>query len=194
MVNKPLIRPYFWGGYVRKGLVDQSWLFGHHPNTPPTHKSQRPATQQFSIRCISWWTIAYFHHDHAYQGFVCVIHSSNDSHSAILDPEKKPFERLIFPTKYVIPKSLSRLAIGQVRISIKYLAYITHTGFNRHHQCSFGISTSIPSFATSQHPGWGGPDPINTKLATLPETNIAAENRPSQWESSLPTTIFQGLR
>ena len=25
---------------------------------------------------------------------------------------KKPFERLIFPTKYVIPKSLSRLAIG----------------------------------------------------------------------------------
>ena len=35
-------------------------------------------------------------------------------HLAVLDPEKKPFERLIFPTKYVIPKSLSRLAIGQV--------------------------------------------------------------------------------
>ncbi len=31
-----------------------------------------------------------------------------------MDPEKKPFERLIFPTKYVIPKSLSRLAIGWV--------------------------------------------------------------------------------
>ena len=28
---------------------------------------------------------------------------------------KKKIERLIFPTKYVIPKSLSRLAIGQVR-------------------------------------------------------------------------------
>ncbi len=27
---------------------------------------------------------------------------------------KKKFERLIFPTKYVIPKSLSRLAIGKV--------------------------------------------------------------------------------
>ena len=31
-----------------------------------------------------------------------------------MDPEKKQFERLIFPTKHVIPKSLSRLAIGQV--------------------------------------------------------------------------------
>ena len=27
------------------------------------------------------------------------------SHLAVLDPEKKPFERLIFPTKYGIPKS-----------------------------------------------------------------------------------------
>ena len=27
------------------------------------------------------------------------------THSAVLDPEKKPFERLIFPTKYGIPKS-----------------------------------------------------------------------------------------
>ena len=34
-------------------------------------------------------------------------------HSAVLDPEKKN-ERLIFPTKYGIPKSLNRLAIGQV--------------------------------------------------------------------------------
>ena len=25
MVNKPLIRPYFWGGYVSEGLVDQSF-------------------------------------------------------------------------------------------------------------------------------------------------------------------------
>ncbi len=31
-----------------------------------------------------------------------------------MDPEKKKFERLIFPAKYVIPKSLSRLAIGWV--------------------------------------------------------------------------------
>ena len=30
-----------------------------------------------------------------------------------MDPEKKGLN-LIFPTKYVIPKSLSRLAIGQV--------------------------------------------------------------------------------
>ena len=27
-------------------------------------------------------------------------------HSAVLDPEKKRFKRLIFPTKYVIPKSI----------------------------------------------------------------------------------------
>ena len=31
---------------------------------------------------------------------------------------KKKFERLIFPTKYVIPKSLSRLAIGWVKTQI----------------------------------------------------------------------------
>ena len=30
--------------------------------------------------------------------------------------KKKTFERLIFPTKYVIPKSLRRLAIGQVSL------------------------------------------------------------------------------
>ena len=36
-----------------------------------------------------------------------------------MDPEKK-FERLIFPTKcHVIPKSLSRLAIGQVVVSTR---------------------------------------------------------------------------
>ena len=29
---------------------------------------------------------------------------------------------------------------------------------------------------------------------TLPETNIASENRPSQEETSIPTTIFQVLR
>ncbi len=29
---------------------------------------------------------------------------------------------------------------------------------------------------------------------TLPETNIAPENRPPQQESSLPTIHFQGLR
>ena len=29
---------------------------------------------------------------------------------------------------------------------------------------------------------------------TLPETNIAPENRPSQKETSLPTIHFQGLR
>ena len=31
-----------------------------------------------------------------------------------------------------------------------------------------------------------------TLLSTLPETNIAPENRPSQKESSLPTIHFQG--
>ena len=31
-----------------------------------------------------------------------------------MDPEKKAVWTNIFPTKYVIPKSLSRLAIGQV--------------------------------------------------------------------------------
>ena len=31
--------------------------------------------------------------------------NSTISHLAVLDPEKKPFERLIFPTKYGIPKS-----------------------------------------------------------------------------------------
>ena len=31
-----------------------------------------------------------------------------------MDPEKNKFERLIFPTRYVIPKSLVSLAIGQV--------------------------------------------------------------------------------
>ena len=41
------------------------------------------------------------------------------SQLAISDPEIKPFERLIFPTKYVIPKSLSRLAIGQVSFLAK---------------------------------------------------------------------------
>ena len=38
-----------------------------------------------------------------------------------MDPEKKKFERLIFPTKYVIPKSLSRLATGQVRFRVTTL-------------------------------------------------------------------------
>ena len=30
MVNKPLLRPYFWGGYVKGGLVDRP-LFGLRP-------------------------------------------------------------------------------------------------------------------------------------------------------------------
>ena len=33
-----------------------------------------------------------------------------------MDPEKKKFERLIFPTKYVIQKSWESLATGQVSI------------------------------------------------------------------------------
>ena len=37
-------------------------------------------------------------------------------------PWNKKFERLIFPTKYVIPKSLSRLAIGQVSYSLGHLS------------------------------------------------------------------------
>ena len=38
------------------------------------------------------------------------------SHLAVLDPtKKKKFERLIFPTRYVIPKSWESLAIGQAR-------------------------------------------------------------------------------
>ena len=47
-------------------------------------------------------------------------HSGGQTHLAVLDPENKKFERLIFPTKYVIPKSLSRLAIGQVSKKIKF--------------------------------------------------------------------------
>ena len=40
----------------------------------------------------------------------------NLTHLAVLDPEIKPFERLIFPTKYSeSPKVESRLAIGQVK-------------------------------------------------------------------------------
>ena len=31
-----------------------------------------------------------------------------------------------------------------------------------------------------------------TKITTLPETNIAPENRPSQTEISIPTILFQG--
>ncbi len=38
-----------------------------------------------------------------------------------VDPEKK-FERLIFPTKYVVPKSLSRLATGWVRHGLVLLS------------------------------------------------------------------------
>ena len=34
---------------------------------------------------------------------------------------------------------------------------------------------------------------MGVSFITLPETNIAPENRPSQKESNLPTTIFQGL-
>ena len=33
----------------------------------------------------------------------------------------------------------------------------------------------------------------NEIMTTLPQTNIAPENRPSQNESSLPTPIFEGL-
>ena len=36
-------------------------------------------------------------------------------------------------------------------------------------------------------------DCSNIVLFTLPETNIAPENRPPQKESSLPTVNFQGL-
>ncbi len=32
------------------------------------------------------------------------------------------------------------------------------------------------------------------KVITLPETNVAPENRPSQWESSIPTIHFQGRK
>ena len=38
-----------------------------------------------------------------------------------------------------------------------------------------------------KNPGDGVP------LCTLPKTNIAPENRPSQKESSIPTINFQGL-
>ena len=35
---------------------------------------------------------------------------------------------------------------------------------------------------------------VNFPACTLPETNIAPENRPSQKETSVPTIIFQVLR
>ena len=54
------------------------------------------------------------------------------SQLAISDPEIKPFERLIFPTKYVIPKSLSRLAIGQV----SFLAKKSKEMIQKTSQCS----------------------------------------------------------
>ena len=41
-----------------------------------------------------------------------------------MDPEKKSLN-FIFPTKYVIPKSLSRLAIGQVSNSVISGVHIT---------------------------------------------------------------------
>ena len=62
------------------------------------------------------------------------------THSAISDPEKKkPFERLdIFPTKYVIPKSLSRLAIGQVSLN-KTSGYHQYPPSPSLHQKNSGI-------------------------------------------------------
>ena len=40
---------------------------------------------------------------------------------------------------------------------------------------------------------WGRSVRSLNKTHTLPETNIALENRPSQKESSLPTIYFQRL-
>ena len=49
-------------------------------------------------------------------------------------------------------------------------------------------SPRIPHPQTSMGFGFG-----STMIITLPETNIAPENRVSQKETTFPTNIFQGL-
>ena len=58
-----------------------------------------------------------------------------------MDPEKKSLN-FIFPTKYVIPKSLSRLAIGWVRMAYKF------GGWSDHHLRYLGAN------APSRVSGW----------------------------------------
>ena len=53
--------------------------------------------------------------------------NSTKAHLAVLDPEIKPFERLIFPTNIWSPQKFKRLAIGQVRRrSTRYVLLLTH--------------------------------------------------------------------
>ena len=82
-----------WGGYIQK-------TYRGHYITNPNNALLQDKSLIFII----------FLH--------CFIppNMGNLTHLAVLDPEIKPFERLIFPTKYSeSPKVESRLAIGQVK-------------------------------------------------------------------------------
>ena len=59
------------------------------------------------------------------------------THLAVLDPEKKRFERLIFPTKYVIPKSLK---FSHWPRKIIYLCTLVTGGWNLNLQVTTEVS------------------------------------------------------
>ena len=59
-----------------------------------------------------------------------------------MDPEKKSLN-FIFPTKYVIPKSLSRLAIGQVSKNTKRKRMLIITAWKLHNGTDLKSSKSV---------------------------------------------------
>ena len=52
MVNKPLIRPYFWGGYVRGGYVDQPWYSSF--KSCSSGFAQHPERRAWQVPRIYW--------------------------------------------------------------------------------------------------------------------------------------------
>ena len=120
--------------------------------------------------------------------FLIVILEVIRTHSAN-GPWKKSLN-FIFPTKYVIPKSLSRLAIGQVR---------GFTIVNLHHPVS-SIQTPPLQIHTPIHSKGGillffrapGPTRYLAECCTYtpPRTNMEPENTPLEKEKHLQTTNF----
>ena len=93
------------------------------------------------------------------------------SHSAN-GPWKKQFEFVIFPTKCAIPKSLSRLAIGQVSFGDRIPLRRTV-----HHPLWTYVNIRRPKYPWSQvvgFPDFSLPFCGDQAAVTLPETNIFA--------------------
>ena len=111
-----------------------------------------------------------------------------------------PVRNLHFPCKTCWPSNIPRPIAHQLTLDLHstHHALNVHSFFKRGTCSRTSILCSIIFWPTTRENIWGEiyPQNMNSKSAnqynwhTLPETNIAPENRPSQKESHIPTIHF----